>query len=258
MIKKLTALALWVLTSTVIIPSTLAQKPNKFEDAIERSTDAARIVTLLAVLPEGDLPKELLDKAEAIGVFPKVKQEAFYFTKITEGYGVISSRLEGDWSMPAYYHFFGGGYGNPFKTDDAHGVIFLFMTKDALSWFEKGGVALKGEKKAIAGPVGKITDEQRKEMEGAQILAYAYYNGKLDGKGFGKGFWKKFVLDPDNNINTPLYGMKGREVLAGKKVETPGTIPVEISNYKDALEKYYPRATLGTIGRLKVQRSAIP
>lgn len=219
--------------------STLAQKVNKFEDALERSKAAARIISLLALVPDGDLPKELMDKAHAVGVFPKVKQETLYFTKISQGYGVISSRLENGWSMPAYYEFSGGGYGNPFKNDDAHGVILLFMTENALSWFEKGGVPLKGEKKAIAGPVGTITDEQRKELDGAHILAYAYYNGSLNGKAFGKSFWKKFLLNPDNNINKPLYGMKGREVLAGAKIETTATIPAGISQFQEALDKYY-------------------
>jgi hypothetical protein len=114
------------------------------------------------------------------------------------------------------------------------------MTKDAVSWFEKGGVPLTNEKKALAGPVGTITDEQRKELANAQILAYAYYNGKLNGTAFGKSFWKKFLLDPDNKINKPLYGMKGREVLAGQKVD-PATLPSGISAYQEALTKHYAK-----------------
>jgi hypothetical protein len=112
------------------------------------------------------------------------------------------------------------------------------MTKDAVAAFEKGGVLLKGEKKAIAGPVGAITDEQRKEIEGAHILAYAYFNGRLKGTAFGKSFWKNFMLNPDNNINKPLYGMKGREVLVGRKVDT-ASLPAGIQAYKEALQKYY-------------------
>jgi lipid-binding SYLF domain-containing protein len=232
-----------VVTAMVLLPfQASAQKPNKFEDAIARSKDAGRIITWLAVMPDSEIPKELIDNAKAIGVFPKVKQETLYFSKMSQGYGVISSRLGAGWSMPAYYKFSGGGLGNPFSKDDAHGVIFLFMSADALSWFEKGGVPLTNEKKAIAGPIGSITDEQRKEMEGAQVLAYAYYNGKLDGKSFGTSFWKKFSLDPDNNINNPLYGMKGREVLAGKNIETTATIPSGISTFQQSLQKYYPSA----------------
>ena len=222
-----------------------AQKPNKFEDAQQRSKDAGRLITLLGVLPDSELPKELVEKAYAIGVFPKVTKESAGFSSITQGYGVISARSESGWTLPAFYQFSGGGYGNPFAKSETHGVILLFMTKEAVSWFEKGGVPLKNEKKAIEGPVGAISDDQRKEIEGAQILAYAYYNGSLSGKAFGKSFWKSFLLNPDNKINTPLYGMKGREVLAGTKIEETDTIPAAIPVFTEALEKYYgsPKAS---------------
>ena len=217
-----------------------AQKPaaNKFPHAIERSGDAGRIISLLALLPDSGLPKELMDKAEAVGVFPKVTKETLYFTHVSQGYGVISARLENGWTMPAFYEFSGGGYGSPFAKTETSGVILLFMTKDSVTAFERGGVRLKGERKAIAGPVGTITDEQKKELAGAQILAYFYYNGKLNGNAFGKGFFSKFLLNPDNKINTPLYGMKGREVLAGKKVDT-AALPAGILAFQEALQKYY-------------------
>src|SRR5947209_1443256 len=144
-------------------------------------------------------------------------------------------------SMPAFYQFAGGGYGNPFAKNEMYGIILLFMSKDAVAAFEKGGVKLKGEKKAIAGPIGTITDEQKRALEGANILAYAYYNGKLKGINFGDSFWKNFMLDPDNKINTPLYGVKGREVLAGKKVNTE-SLPAGIPAYQEALQKYFNAA----------------
>ena len=46
------------------------------------------------------------------------------------------------------------------------------------------------------------------------------------------------MLDPDNNINKPLYGMKGREVLAGKKIDT-ASLPVAVPACREALQKYY-------------------
>ena len=83
---------------------------------------------------------------------------------------------------------------------------------------------MKNEKKAVEGPVGTITDEQRKELENAPILAYSYFNGKLNGTAFGKSFWKSFNLNPDNNINKPVYGMKGRKVLSGKQIDSTHVI----------------------------------
>ena len=230
-----------LIAAFLTLPSVVvtAQKPNKFEDAQQRSQDAARIITLLGIAPGVDLPKELIDRAQAVGVFPKVKKETALFTSVTQGYGVISARTETGWTRPAFYQFSGGGYGSPFAETETNAILMLFMTKDALSWFEAGGVKLKNEKKAIEGPVGVIPDEQRKEIEGAQILAYSYYNGRLSGKAFGKSFWKSFLLNPDNKINTPLYGMKGREVLAGKKIADTQEIPSTIPTFTDALQKYY-------------------
>ena len=229
-----TAVAAFLMLSASVVCA------QKFEDAQQRSQDAARIITLLGVLPDSDLPKELVDRAQAIGVFPKVRKEtASIFSSMSQGYGVISARTETGWTMPAFYQFGGGGYGNPFARPETNGILLLFMTKDAVGWFEKGGVKLRNEKKAIEGPVGVITDRQRKEIEGAGILAYAYYNGKLSGTAFGKSFWKSFSLNPDNNINTPLYGMKGREVLAGQKLDPTRVIPAAIPRFTEALNKYY-------------------
>jgi lipid-binding SYLF domain-containing protein len=230
--------------SALVLPANyavLAQKEgNKFPHAIERSGDAGRIVSMLALLPDSGMPKELIDKAEAVGVFPKVTKETIYFSHLSQGYGVISARVENGWTLPAFYEFSGGGYGSPFTKTDVSGVILLFMTKDAVDRFEKGGVELKGAKKAVAGPVGSLSDEQKKELEGAQVLAYSYFNGKLNGNAFGKGFFSKFLLNPDNKINTPLYGMKGREVLAEKKVDAT-SLPAGIPAYQEALQKYYAR-----------------
>jgi len=105
--------------------------------------------------------------------------------------------------------------------------------------FEKGRVQLSGEKKGVAGAVGTITEEQRKELAGAQVVAYSYYNGKLSGTVFQKSFWKSFALNPDNKINNPLYHMKGREVLAGKKIDE-GSLPSGILAFQEALKKHWP------------------
>jgi hypothetical protein len=73
------------------------------------------------------------------------------------------------------------------------------------------------------------------------ILAYSYFNGRLNGTPFGKSFWKSFGLNPDNNINNPVYGMKGREVLTGKHID-PSAVVKGISAYRDALIKHYRRS----------------
>ena len=217
------------------------QTSPKFRHAVTRSEDAGRIMSILAQLPDSGMPKELIDRAEAIAVFPQVVRHTDIITQVSKGYGVISARQDKGWTMPAFYRFRGEGFGTPFADPGAYCVILLFMKKDALSWFKKGGVPLKNEKKAVEGPVGTISEEQRKELETVPILAYSYFNGRLNGTAFGKSFWKSFGLNPDNNINNPVYGMKGREVLTGKQID-PAVVLTGISAYRDALIKHYKRS----------------
>ena len=165
------------------------------------------------------MPKELIDKAEAIGVFPKVSKETAYFSTVTQGYGVISARKENGWTMPAFYSFGGGGYGSPFAKNETNGVILLFMTKDAVVAFEKGGVPLKGEKKALAGPVGAITNEQKRDLADAHIRALEHLrqDGKSDflNLGTGRGFSVLEVIDCIREVT-------GREILVQIESPRPG------------------------------------
>lgn len=219
------------------LSSAPASAQKKFPKAIERSEAAGKIVELLAVLPDTGLPREVIDMAEAVGVFPKIEKQSVLFAQVTLGAGVICARTGDGWTTPAFYEFGGSKFG--FGGDNTYSLILLFMTKEAVAAFEKGGVQLKGERRALAGPVGNISDEQRRELEGAHILAYVF-GGRLEGVAFKDGFWKNFMLNPDNNINKPLYGVKGREVLAGKKVEA-ASLPAGVTAYQEALRKYYGR-----------------
>jgi len=235
LIKSLAICGLLIL----IVAHGMAQKPGaeRFAHAVERSRDAARILPLLTAISDEAIPKELIDKSSAIGVFPKVERETIYFTHMIHGYGVISVRRNDNWTMPAFYQFMGAGYGNPFSEKENYGVVLLFFGQDTIDSFEKGGVRLNKEKQTVAGPVGTIDEAQRKELESAGVVAYAYYNGKLKGVEYNS----RFALNPDNNINTPMYGMKGREILAGKEPD-PAALPEGIAAYRDALRKYYGRS----------------
>lgn len=229
--------------SVIVLPvshATVAQQPaaTKFKHAVVRSQDSAKIIELLNELHEQGFPRELAARAQAIAVFPLVTKQSVLFQQSMEGYGVVSIREADGWSLPAFYKFIGSGFTGKFSGESKMAVILLFMNKETVAWFSKGRVYLKDQKKAIAGPVGIMTDEQRKELAGANIFGYVYSEGKLIGTDFGTTF-KQFVLNPDNNINKPMYGMKGREVLAREKID-PATLPAGITAFQEALRKYYP------------------
>ena len=53
--------------------------------------------------PDNGIPKELIDKAQAIAVFPGVLKAAFIFGG-REGKGVISRRTAQGWTTPAFFN----------------------------------------------------------------------------------------------------------------------------------------------------------
>ncbi|HEY3040058.1 MAG TPA: lipid-binding SYLF domain-containing protein [Pyrinomonadaceae bacterium] len=222
-----------------VLPSAATQQPTaKFKHAVVRSNDSAKIIELLNELPEQGFPKDLAARAQAVAVFPLVTKQTVLFQQSMEGYGVVSAREGNGWSMPAFYKFAGSGYTGKFAGESKMAVILLFMNKETVNWFSTGRVHLKDQKKAIAGPVGTMTEEQKKELASVNIFGYVYSESKLIGTNFGTTF-KQFLLNPDNNINMPMYGMKGRLVLAGNQVDA-SKLPDGIPAFREALQRYYP------------------
>ena len=76
---------------------TLAQKKSRLQDASRHSREAAEVFTQIMNIKEKAIPKELIDKAEAIAVFPDVIKAAFVFGG-RGGQGVISRRIRGGWT----------------------------------------------------------------------------------------------------------------------------------------------------------------
>jgi lipid-binding SYLF domain-containing protein len=208
--------------------------------AIRRSQNAAKTIKVVTGMPEDEtIPAELFKRAYAIGVFPDVVKSSLLFSQGMKGYGVISNRGAESWTLPAYY-----GYGTSqirlnlpnFKSFD---LIVLFMKKDAAQWFQGGRLQLKGLKAGVAGPVGKWTKEVDLETSGVSIIMYALVDGKLKGMNVEADFLDDAVLNPDNNINKAIYGMKGREVLLGKAPNTRPASP-EITAFPDTLNEKFP------------------
>lgn len=244
---RLSSSRVLVIASFVLMPwvpshTALGQKiePNQLKKAVERSEKSAKVIKTIAELHGSPIPRTIVEKAEAVGVFPHVVTAKMILDKLTLGYGVISRRNPAGWSPPAYYRFTGGGFDLNLGGDETADIVLLFMNETALSWFQKGRLEMKGEKRATAGPVGSITDEQKALAAKANIIAYALYKGILVGTSLGGGFFNSFLMNPDNNINKPLYGMKGRELLAGKEVESK-SLPAGLTAFPQALNQYYHR-----------------
>jgi lipid-binding SYLF domain-containing protein len=226
------------LTIIAVSASSSAGQKNsggKFNDAIKRSKASAEIITMAAQVSPNGIPKELLDQAAAIGVFPCKKTDLLIEHAVICP-GAIVSRTQNGWSLPAFFRFFGGGFGRPDPAlGQSNAIILLFMAKQPVDWLS----TLRNAREAIAGPLGSLTEEQKSELVNARVIAYALRKDSLSGETLKSGFWKSVGVVEDNKINKPLYGMKGREVLTGREINS-ASLPAGISAFREALQKYRP------------------
>src|SRR5262249_36359256 len=84
------ALAALIVSAGLLSGSVRAQKIDKakFDMAERRAGKAVKVLADLSALPPDEtIPRELLDGARAIGVFPDVSRVNILFMKSMKGYG---------------------------------------------------------------------------------------------------------------------------------------------------------------------------
>jgi SH3 domain-containing YSC84-like protein 1 len=195
----------------------LEANQSRPETAARRSQNAAKTIKVITGMSEDEtIPVELLNRAHAVGVFPDVVRMNIFFSEGMKGYGVICSRRPEGWNLPAYYSFGSSTFSLKIAGGKSFDLILLFMNKKTVDWFQAGRLEFKGLKIGIAGPVGKLTRQADLDVSGVNIIIYALVDGKLKGMNVESDFRDAALLNPDNNINKEVYGMKGREVLQGK------------------------------------------
>ena len=205
--------------------------PKQQKDASKKAASASNVFEQVMGAPDRSIPRELLDRAEAVAVFPGMLKAGFVVGG-RGGSGVISRRVTGGWSAPAFFKMGGASVGPQIgasKTD----LILLFMNDSALKGLLEDKLEIGGEASAAAGPVGRAASASTNLTLDAGILSYSH------GKGFFIGLeLKGAVINPDNNLNEALYGLKARDVLTGaNKVNMADVLP-GIITFPNTLARY--------------------
>jgi len=219
-------IALLVLAAVV----TPAQKKSRTNDAARHAGEAAETFTEIMNVKDKAIPKELLDTAEAIAVFPGVIKAAFVFGG-RGGQGVISRRVKGGWSAPGFFNLSGGSFGPQIgaqRTD----YVLLIMNESGLNGLLKDKFELGGEASIAAGPVGREAAASTNPRLDAGILSYSRSKGVFIGAAL-----KGAVISPDNDLNQAVYSMKADEVLTAKPVPF-GQMPPSVRIFPRTLVRY--------------------
>lgn len=229
------AALLFVLAASVVVETRGQTKNQKrIDDAAKQSEKAANVMVEIMNVPEKSIPQSLLDKAEAIAVFPAVIKGGF-IVGARGGRGVISRRVHGGWGAPAFFNIGGGSVGLQIGASSTD-FILLFMNEGALDGLLQDKFEIGGESSAAAGPVGRSASATTDAQLKAQILSYSRSKGAFAGLEI-----KGTVISPDNDDNMAVYGQNARDVLAAGRQWTESDIPAGVRIFPQTLVRYSNR-----------------
>ncbi len=175
------------------------------EDKIaDRLWESSKVVDELIQAPDSDIPRDLLSKAECVGVIPGLKKAALGIGGEL-GRGAVSCKKDGGkgpFGPPAMISLTGGSFGFQIGGQETD-VVLLFMTPTSFKHLMKDKVKLGVDASAAGGPKGRTAAASTNATMRAEILTYSRSRGAFAGVSLNGA-----VLRPDNDANQNLYGRK--------------------------------------------------
>ena len=193
--------------------------------------EATKVFREIMSVPDNAIPQELLEKAEAIGVFPNVVKAGFIIGG-RGGDGVVARRTSNGWSAPVFYNIGGASFGAQIgakKTD----YIMLFMNEGALRDLLDDKLEFEGNLSFAAGPVGRTVGAGTNLTADAGILIYSRSSGAFVGASIGGA-----VLTADNSINEAFYKMKAGEVLDKPESVRLTNVSADLRGFSNTVKMY--------------------
>ncbi len=179
--------------------------------------DSEQVLRDAVSAPDKRIPQELLEKAECVGVFPKVKKGAFVVGG-EYGKGLFTCKLEdGTMSAPAFYSIGGPSVGFQVGGSSTD-LVLLIMNKEGMDYLLKDKFTLGAEAAAVAGPVGRNAQAMTDAMLHAQVLSWSRSKGAFLGASL-----EGMVVNSKEDANQEFYGkpLTGRQILVDHAVEVP-------------------------------------
>src|SRR6202795_4819149 len=145
-----------------------------------------------------NLPRQVLDKAECVIIFPSVLKLAFGMGK-EYGRGAMVCRtgkeFNGPWGAPAMYALEGDSIGMQIG-GEATALILLVINQRGVASRLSSKIKLGGDASSAAGPVGRDASANTDLWMRAEILSYSRSRGLFAGISL-----EGSTLRPDNTAN---------------------------------------------------------
>ena len=183
----------------------------------DRLQQSATVLKDILNMPDG-IPKDLLNKAVCVLIYPSVKKAAFG-VGASYGRGAITCRsgqdLNGPWSAPAMFALEGASFGFQLG-GQATDFVLLVMNEDGANSVMSSKVKLGADASAAAGPKGRDTSAETDAEMRAEILSYSRAQGVFAGVSL-----EGSTMRSDDGANKDLYGQQ----LSAKEIVREGKVP---------------------------------
>jgi lipid-binding SYLF domain-containing protein len=197
------------------------------EQRVRASTVALNELTQA---PDKAIPASVLDKAEAIAIFPGVKKAGFVIGG-QWGRGLITVRdaKTRRWSSPAFLTMTGGSVGAQIGGEEVD-IILVIMNRTGVEHLLSNEFKVGGAVSASAGPLGRAAEASTDLSLRAEILSYSRSRGLYAGATVNGSSIKE-----DLDANQRFYG----KPLSSEDVvfEKMGTSPPSVDELKAALTR---------------------
>src|SRR3982750_4929775 len=201
----------------------------------DRLRGCATVIKEVLDMPDA-LPKDLVDKAECVIVFPAVKKFAVGVGG-SYGRGAMTCRtgddFTGPWSAPTLMALEGGSIGFQVGGQSTDFVLLVMNDRGATSVLGSK-VKLGADASAAAGPKGRTAGASTDVVMQAEMLTYSRARGLFAGVSL-----EGSTLRPDNRATRKLYGrdISVKDILRHGKASAPAAAHDMIAE----LNKYSPK-----------------
>ena len=185
----------------------------------DRLKESYNVLKEILGAPDKGIPRDLLDKAECVVVYPSVKKAGF-IVGASYGRGAITCRsgqnFNGPWSAPAMFALEGASVGLQIG-GEATDFVLLVMNEEGANSVMSSKLKLGADASAAAGPVGRTGSAETDIAMKAEILSWSRSKGI-----FGGVSLEGSTMRSDDGANKHLYGKE----LSAKEIVREGKVPM--------------------------------
>ena len=205
-------------------------RDKKIREAAEQSSRAAKAFDAIMQVPDKAIPRDLLSRAKAVAVFPRVIKVAATVGG-EGGRGVVSRHTDAGWGDPVFLRGGGGSVGPQIGASSTD-YFLLLMSDESVQALMKDRFELGGEAGVAAGPVGRNAGAATDALMQAAILSYSRSRGLFAGANV-----KGVVLRPEDDLNLAVYNKTARELLSDQIADDAET-GSSLKSFPDTIGRY--------------------